>query len=93
MIYIDTIVIIPVFISNNKQMKNRQFIILCILVIVGFSILYIQQLKDNEVLLRVERNIDQNVANMDWYYRDKIQDFEYMQEEANDMIYSIYSNL
>lgn len=74
-------------------MKNRQFIILCILVIVGFSILYIQQLKDNEVLLRVERNIDQNVANMDWYYRDKIQDFEYMQEEANDMIYSIYSNL
>lgn len=74
-------------------MKNRQFIILCILIIVGFSILYIQQLKDNEVLLRVERNIDQNVANMDWYYRDKIQDFEYMQEEANDMIYSIYSNL
>ena len=74
-------------------MKNRQFIILCVLIIVGFSILYIQQLKDNEVLLRVERNIDQNVANMDWYYRDKIQDFEYMQEEANDMIYSIYSNL
>ena len=74
-------------------MKNRQFIILCILIIVGFSILYIQQLKYNEVLLRVERNIDQNVANMDWYYRDKIQDFEYMQEEANDMIYSIYSNL
>lgn len=74
-------------------MKNRQFIVLCILIIVGFSILYIQQLKDNEVLLRVERNIDQNVANMDWYYRDKIQDFEYMQEEANDMIYSIYSNL
>ena len=74
-------------------MKNRQFIILCILIIVGLSILYIQQLKYNEVLLRVERNIDQNVANMDWYYRDKIQDFEYMQEEANDMIYSIYSNL
>ena len=46
-------------------MKNRQFIILCVLIIVGFSILYIQQLKDNEVLLRVERNIDQNVANMD----------------------------
>lgn len=29
---------------NNRQMKNRQFIILCVLIIVGFSILYYQNL-------------------------------------------------
>lgn len=74
-------------------MKTRQFIVLCCLIVIGFCVLYIQQSKDNEVLLRVERNIDQNVSNMDWYYRDKIQDFEYIVEDISDKVREINSAL
>lgn len=44
-------------------MKNRQFIVLCLLIIVWFIILYIKLDKNSDYLW----NIDHNVVNVDNY--------------------------
>lgn len=77
-------------------MKNRQFIVLCLLVVIGFCVLWFKIDKvDNksDVLERVIRNVDQNVANMDVYYRDKLQDMEYMVEDISDTVNDIYYSI
>ena len=49
-------------------MKNRQFIVLCLLIIVWFIILYIKLDKNSDYLW----NIDHNVVNVDEYLHSKI---------------------
>lgn len=46
-------------------MKNRQFIILCILIIVGFSILYYQNDR-NQNISSLENNIEWIKTTTDW---------------------------
>ena len=58
-------------------MKLRQFIILCLLVVIWFGYLGYKIDNKSDLIEWVVRNIDKNVSNMDTYYRHEISNIKY----------------
>ena len=58
-------------------MKLRQFIVLCILIVIWFIYLWSKIDNKSDLIEWVVRNIDKNVSNMDTYYRHEISNIKY----------------